>query len=149
VLDATAPERRLLTADIDLVADALDRTRPHRVLDLARQPSRWHVELFGPVPNSPAGHAVWCHAAHQLETHLDFRDRGGPEWDRFRRDLADTSDLCAVAHHYLDLDRPATHPDRWAHVAETAQQLRLEFTVRQHQPEHPGLERSIGVGLGL
>ncbi len=149
VLDTTAAERRRLAADIELVADALDRTRPDRVLELARQPSPWHLELLGLVPDSRAGHAVWCHAAHQLEAHLDYRGRGGHEWDRLRRDLADTSDLCAVAHHYLDLDCPATHPDRWAHVAETAQQLHHEFTVRQHLPEHPGLERSSGLELGL
>ena len=108
-LHASAPERRRLTVDIELVADALDRTRPARVLDLARQPSPWQVELLGPVPNSTAGHAVWCHAAHQLETHLDYRGDSGPAWDRLcRRPRRHTR---AVRHsRALPLPRPVGHP---------------------------------------
>ena len=102
-----------------------------------------------PSPTAPPGTPSGATPPTNSKPTSTTAIRSGPEWDRLRRDLAATSDLCAVAHHYLDLDRPATHPDRWAHVAETAELLQHDFTVRQHQPEHPGLERSIGVELGL
>jgi hypothetical protein len=148
-LQAVAPDRRALKADIELVAEALDRTRPDRVLDLAQQPRAWHVELLGPVPDSPAGHAVWCHAAHQLETHLDYGGRSGPTWDRLSHDLTDTPELCAVARHYLHLDRLAIHPHEWAQAADASEHVRMQVTRQSRQLEHPSLERNIGIELGL
>ena len=148
-LHASAPERRALTVDIELVADALDRTRPDRVLDLARQPSPWHVEILGPIPTDPGGHAVWCHAAHQLETHLDYRGRGGPSWDRLCRDLTETPELCAVAGQYLHLDQHVTRPREWAQAADASEQVREQLTRHQRELERPELDRNIGLELGL
>jgi conjugative relaxase-like TrwC/TraI family protein len=148
-LQATAPERRALTADIELVADALDRTRPDRVLDLARQPSPWQVELLGPVPDRPAGHAVWCDAAHQLEVHLDFGGRDGPTWKRLCRNLADTPESCAVAHHHVRLDRPAIHPHEWAQAADASEHVRAQLRRHRGELERPTLEHGVGLELGL
>jgi conjugative relaxase-like TrwC/TraI family protein len=148
-LDATASQRQALSTDVGLVDAALDRTRPDRVLDLARQRTPDLVRLLGPVPNSIAGHAVWCHAANRLEAHLDYDSRTGPEWERLCRDVAGTPQLCAIAHEHLDVDRSLTRPYHWAHVAETARTIHEELISTQHVFEHRGLERGIGIDLGL
>jgi conjugative relaxase-like TrwC/TraI family protein len=143
-LDATGIERRQLGAGVELIDEALDRTRVERVLDLAREPSRRHLELLGPVPDRPAGHAVWCDAALRLETHLDRHDPEGPAWNRLCRELADAPERCAVAHRYIHLDRTTVHPDQWAHVADQTQSLIVRFEARRDQ-----LERSVGLDIGL
>jgi conjugative relaxase-like TrwC/TraI family protein len=147
-LDATAPERRALSADLTMVDDALDRTRAQRVLDLGRAPYPLHLGLLGPVPDSAAGHAVWCHAAYRLEEHLDFDGTDGAAWDCLCRQLSETPELCAAAHRYLHVDRFTIHPDLWAQVADQTHRLIEQLAAPQRQPERPELEYSVGLDIG-
>ncbi len=147
---STPPQRNADSSPpgIELIDDALDRTRPERVLDLAHHPSPWQIELLGAGPASAAGQAVWCHAAYRLETHRDYHTPGGPAWDRLCQDLADTHQLCAIADGSLRLATPAIGPRQWAQVADHAQEVREKFTLERRQPislQH--LERGIGLEL--
>jgi hypothetical protein len=148
-LELTAPERRRLTADVELVDDAFDRTRPQRVRDLAQRPSPWHVELLGPAPASPAARAVWLHSAHRIEAHLDRQPGHGPVWRQLCHDLADTAQLCAVAEHYLRLDGDAEHVSQWAHIADIAVELHDDLIAQRELVERRTTDRGIGLELGL
>jgi hypothetical protein len=144
------PQRRQLTAAIERIDAALDCARPDRVLDVAGQPSPWHVELLGQVPTNPAAVAVWCHAANRLEAHLDYHPARGHAWQDLCHDLADTPDLCAVAEQYLRLDVPANHPHDWAQVASRAEELADQLSTERYRAiRGPELERGIGLDLGL
>ena len=52
------------------------RTRPNpprtRPANSPTTPAQLHLDVLGPVPTSPAGRAVWCHQASELEHHRDF-----------------------------------------------------------------------------
>jgi hypothetical protein len=70
-LHATAPQRAELLGDLALIDTSLEATRPERVLAALDRPAPWNLELLGPVPRTRPGQAVWCDAAHRIETHLD------------------------------------------------------------------------------
>ncbi len=144
-LIATAPERRRLTTDLAVIDDALERTRPQRVLEALDRPASWQVELLGPVPRTPAGRAVWCDAAHRLETHLDHHAGAEPGWRQVRNDVADTPERCALADRHLHVDRLGG-PQQWARATERADELHLAHLALV--PQEPG-DPGVGLDLGL
>jgi conjugative relaxase-like TrwC/TraI family protein len=145
-LRRTRPWRRALAGDIELVGDALYRTRTQRVLGIVDRPPPMHLELLGPVPVNPAGRAVWCHAVHRLESHLDIHGRQGPGWTELARDLAITPELCAVAARYVELGVQATDPRQWAEVSRLAVDVREQLTVDRSLAMDRSGDR---LGLGL
>jgi hypothetical protein len=144
-LTATAPERRNLITDLTVIDDALERTRPQRVLEALDRAASWQVELLGAVPRTSAGRAVWCDAAHRLETHLDHHAGAQPGWRQVCDAVADTPELCALADRHLHVDRLGG-PQQWARAAERAGALHL--THLAPVPHELG-DGGPGLGLGL
>jgi hypothetical protein len=144
-LTASALERRALVVNLSWVDTSLERTRPERVLEALHQPVSWQVELLGPVPRTLAGRAVWCAAAHRLETHLDHDTGVEQIWREVCDDVADTPELCNLADRYLHVDRLGG-PQQWARAAERAGELHL--THRAPVPHELG-DRGFGLDLGL
>ena len=92
---------------------------------------------------------MWCHAAHQLETHLDYLGDSGPAWDRLCHDLAGTPELCAIAERYLTLDRSAIQPHEWAPVADAARDIDRQLLRARRGPDRPVIDRGTDLGLDL
>jgi hypothetical protein len=109
-LNATAPERRELATALTVIDDALEGSQSERVMALLDRRAAWHNELLGPVPPTSAGRAVWCDAAHRLESHLDRYGHGGHGWTDLSHDLAQTLELCVVADSYPRTRRPRNPP---------------------------------------
>jgi hypothetical protein len=144
-LKATAPERRDLLVDLSLIDTSLERTRPERVLEALHHPTSWQVDLLGPTPRTSAGRAVWCAAAHRLETHLDHHTGAEPGWRQVCDDVADTPELCALADRYLHADRQGG-PQQWTGAAERAGELhRAQLAPIPHELGDCG----VGPDLGL
>jgi hypothetical protein len=145
-----APQRRELTSDVALIDDALARSRPDRVRVALDRPASWQTELLGPVPGTSAGRAVWCDAAHRLETHLDHYGLSGPRPSDLCYDLAQTPDLCAIADGYLEVDALGSYPHQWANVAGWARDVRDQLLIDQpYTAQHLRGERGVGLDLGL
>jgi conjugative relaxase-like TrwC/TraI family protein len=144
-LTVAAPERRNLVTELAVIDDALERTRPQRVLEALDRPASWQVELLGPVPRTVAGRAVWCAAADRLETHLDHHTGAEPGWRQVCDDVADAPQLCALAARYLPVDRLGG-PQQWTRAAERAGELHL--ANREPVPHELG-DCGIGLDLGL
>ena len=77
-----AAQRKQIDATLARVDAALDDTRPDRVAALADDPPRHLVARLGAPPNTPAGRAVWCHHALDVEAALDPTRRPHPGRDR-------------------------------------------------------------------
>jgi conjugative relaxase-like TrwC/TraI family protein len=148
-LNATAPQRRHLLADLAAIDSGLERTRPERVLEALAAPASWQIELLGPAPRTAAGRAVWCDVAHRLETHLDHHADDEPGWRRLCHDVADTPELSAVADQYLNLDSPAICPQQWTYVADQARDVRDQlFIDRPDEAQQLEIERGVGLDIG-
>lgn len=81
----SADRRRALTADLGAVGDALDTTRPERVLAAeAGHPAGQHLrDLLGAAPTHPAGRQKWRAIAERVEHVLDDPDeRDRLTWSR-------------------------------------------------------------------
>jgi len=158
-LAATASERQELgkaMADLDA---ALERTRPERVLAMARgEVTPAHlVDAVGPLPEGPGPRAVWCALAVGVE---EFRDRhpgrGLDEevsrWDdpglhadqeRLHDLLGSAPDLLATGEQLSSAIDPLRDVSRagWEAQLEQAEVLAPQL------PE-PAIEPSLGMDLG-
>ncbi len=144
-ITAAAAERRNLVTDLAVIDDALEPTRPQRVLEALDRPASWQGELLGPVPRTVAGRAVWCAAADRVETHLDHRTGAQPGWLEVCDEVADTAQLCTVADRYLHVDRLGG-PQQWARVAERAGELHIAHLAPV--PHELG-DHGVSLDLGL
>jgi predicted nucleic acid-binding Zn-ribbon protein len=77
--DVAVP-RQAIGTNLAQVDAALDRTRPDRVAALAEGPPDHLVRRIGAPPGTPAGRAVWCHHALDIEAALDRNDGASPPW---------------------------------------------------------------------
>jgi conjugative relaxase-like TrwC/TraI family protein len=149
-LHATAPQRAEVIGDLALIDTSLEQTRPERVLAAIDRPEPWQVELLGPVPASLAARAVWCDAAHRIETHLDCHTGGQRAWRQVCSVVADTPELCAVADDYLKRDTPATRVHQWAHLAQQARDVRDQLLIDSTRAclDHR-VDRDLGIEIDM
>ncbi len=115
--------RKQIDTALARVDAALDSTRPDRVAALADDPPRHLVARLGAPPDTPAGRAVWCHHALDVEAALDRHDGRisawtgwSPETDRARRQIA-------VADRVLEASDPRPAPTEWAALAMQARSV--------------------------
>jgi predicted nucleic acid-binding Zn-ribbon protein len=139
---AVAPQRQELGTTLAQVDAALDRTRPDRVAALADDPPDQLHRRIGPPPGTPAGRAVWCHHALDIEAALDRNDGAispwtvwSPQTDLARRQIA-------IADRVLQAGNDRLGPTEWAELAQQAgtvfdQVLRAERD-RAARPRTPG-----------
>lgn len=147
-LEATDSERRRLEAAVKQLDDALDHTRPQRVLEMARGPKTPdHLQnALGPLPPSRGGRAVWLALAEGIEADADRkgrRERPGPgaawTWPvsvDHRPDLVDIGSRLDPTPAGDALPDPAT----WA--------VRLEEAGVRLQ-RLPAIERDMGLSISL
>ena len=140
---AAAAERQQLDVILAQVDAALDHTRPDRVRALADDPPGHLVDRIGPPPGTPAGRAVWCHHALDIEAALDRNDGASPPWTGWspQTDLARRQ--IAIADRVLQAGNDRSGPTEWAELAQQAgivfdQVLRAERdrAARQRTPGH-------------
>ncbi len=140
---AVAAERQELGTTLAQVDAALDRTRPDRVAALADDPPDHLRRRIGPPPGTPAGRAVWCHYALDIEADLDRNDGASPPWTGWspQTDLARRQ--IAIADRVLQASSERPGPTEWAELAQQAgivldQLLRAERdrAARQRTPGH-------------
>lgn len=144
-LSATADRRQLLTTTIRQINGALVQTLPECVLQLALRPSAFHVDILGAVPGDPAGRAVWCHQASELERHGDRMGHDQVAWRRLVEELADTPGLAEVARRHIPIRSLSTDQEAWRQVTERAIDIRNSIVEGS-----PGLElRSTRTEAGI
>ncbi len=115
-----AAQRQELDTTLGQLDAALDHTRPDRVPALADDPPDHLVERLGTPPGTPAGRAVWCHHALDIEAALDRNDGASPHgtgWSP-QTDLARRQITIADRVLQASSDRPG--PAEWAELAEQA-----------------------------
>jgi hypothetical protein len=119
-ITAVAAERQELGTTLAQVDAALDRTRPDRVAALADDPPDHLHRRIGPPPGTPAGRAVWCHYALDIEAALDQNDGALPPWTGWspQTDLARRQ--IAIADRVLEASSERPGPTEWAELAEQA-----------------------------
>jgi hypothetical protein len=119
IADVAAPRQELDTS-LGQVDAALDRTRPDRVAALADDPPDHLVQRIGAPPGTPAGRAVWCHHALDIEAALDRNDGASPPWTGWSSQTDLARRQIALADRVLQArsDRPG--PSEWAELAEQA-----------------------------
>ena len=119
IADISVRRKELDTTVAQIDAD-LDRTRPNRVAALADDPPEHLVSWIGPAPDTPAGRAVWCHHALDIEADLDRNDGRIPSWsgrsprtDRARHQIV-------IADRVLEASSDRAGPGEWAELAQQA-----------------------------
>ena len=143
-LAATAEDRHALAGGIEHIDSALDRTRTQRVVQLADQPTKLHLDVLGPVPTGPAGRAVWCHQATRLEHHLDYNTANDNSWSMLVHELADTPALASFADSHIPARAMSVERNTWQQITQHATELRAATIEHSHHiPQPPDL------GLGL
>jgi hypothetical protein len=117
--DVAVP-RQAIGTNLAQVDAALDRTRPDRVAALADDPPDHLVRRIGAPPGTPAGRAVWCHHALDIEAALDRNDGASPPWTGWspQTDLARRQ--IAIADRVLQASNDCPGPTEWAELAEQA-----------------------------
>ena len=120
VVAELAPRRREIDTTLAQIDAALAHTRPDRVAPLADDPPEYLLTRIGPVPDTPAGRAVWCHHALDIEANLDRNGGRSPAWsgwspqtDRARRQIA-------VADRVLEASSDRPGPREWAELTQQA-----------------------------
>jgi hypothetical protein len=123
-------------------ATKAERDLLERLAALAEDPPGHLVQRIGPAPGTPAGRAVWCHHALDIEAALDQNDGAispwtvwSPQTDLARRQIA-------IADRVLQASTDRPGPTEWAELAQQAgalfdQVLRAERD-RAARPRTPG-----------
>ena len=161
--DATAAERTRLTNAVTDLYDALDHTRPERIVAATTDPTHDLWTTLGPPPTTRGGLAAWCGIAEQLEAWNDRHPLRPTEthgasktpWLKEPRALVDShrhAELTALVNNAsvvidtasrIDPRPAASRSDRasWQRTVETARHvLAAERPVRQ-------VEHDLGLGL--
>ncbi|MGP8221736.1 MAG: MobF family relaxase [Acidimicrobiales bacterium] len=119
IADVSA-ECRELDATVAQIDAALESTRADRVAVLADDPPDHLVQRIGAAPDTPAGKAVWCHHALDIEATIDRSGGRIPAWigwspqnDWVRRQIA-------VADRLLESSNDLAGPAQWAELAQQA-----------------------------
>jgi conjugative relaxase-like TrwC/TraI family protein len=120
VIDNISPQRKDLGTKLAQIDAALDRTRPDRVAALAEDPPKHLVSRIGPAPNTPAGRAVWCHHALDIEAVRDRSDGRSPRWTGWSTQTDRARHEIAVADRVLEADKDRPGPIEWAKLAQQA-----------------------------
>ncbi len=117
---AAADQRRTLVHNLAAVRDAVDTTRPERVLAAAAgHPSAAAMrELLGDPPPPGRGRDTWLRIAEDFETALDHPDQTGDYLEhRARAALSGNRDAAQEVRAFVNgaveaADRPRTTPNR-------------------------------------
>jgi hypothetical protein len=117
-LAGLADER--LDATLAQIDSALDRTRPDRVAALTDDPPEHLVAPIGSVPNTPAGRALWCHHALEVEAAVDRNDGRTPAWSGWSQQTDRARHEIAVADRVLEASSDRANPTEWAELAQHA-----------------------------
>jgi hypothetical protein len=115
-----SPQRKDLDTKLAQIDAALDRTRPDRVAALAENPPEHLVRRIGPAPSTPAGRAVWCHHALDIEAVRDRNDSRSPRWTGWRARTDRARHEIAVADRVLEAGNDRPEPIDWARLAQQA-----------------------------
>jgi conjugative relaxase-like TrwC/TraI family protein len=115
-----APHRREVDTNLARIDAALDCTRPDRVAALAENPPEHLVDWIGPTPQSPAGRAVWCHYALNLEAARDRNDGHNPPWAGRGPEANQARYQMAIADRVLQAGNDRSGPSEWAELANNA-----------------------------
>jgi hypothetical protein len=141
IADVAAP-RQELDATLAQVNAALDRTRPDRVAALADAPPDHLVQQIGPAPGTPAGRAVWCHHALDIEAAVDRNDGRSPPWTGWSPQTDWARRQIAIADQLLEASSDRPGPTEWA---ELAQQAGAVFDhVRRAERDRAATQRTPG-----
>jgi hypothetical protein len=143
--EATAGQRQTLTASIRQIDRALDRTLTERVLRIVERPGALYLDILGPVPADPAGRAVWCQRAGELERCRDRIGANQGAWRQLVDDLADTPELVEIAKQHIPIRSLSVDPGTWHQVTIRANDIR-ESIVEHTRGQDP---RNTGIGIEL
>ena len=135
-------QRKELDTTVAQVDAALDRTRPDRVAALVQDPPQHLVSRIGPAPDTPAGRAVWCHHALDIEALLDQDDGRSPTWTGWSPQTGRARHQIAVADRALEASTGLPQPAEWAELAERAGAVLDQ--VRRGQRNQTAAQRSAG-----
>ena len=116
----TARERQRLDAELAQIDAALDFTRPGRVTALADDPPDHLTRRFGPAPTTPAGRAVWCHHALDIEAFADRNDGRSPTWTGWSQQTDRARHEVNLADRALHPSSDRPEPTEWAQLARHA-----------------------------
>jgi G3E family GTPase len=116
------------------------------VAALADDPPEHLVQRIGAPPDTPAGRAVWCHHALDIEAAID-RSGGripasagwSPQHDSARRQIA-------VADRMLESSTELVSPSEWADLAHQATAVLDE--ARRVERNRAARQRTTGHGQG-
>jgi hypothetical protein len=133
-------ERNELDITVAQIDAALDRIRPDRVATIAEAPPQHLVVPLGPVPDTPAGRAVWCHHALDVEAFLDRNDGRSPGWNGWSPQTDRARHQIAIADRVLQAssDRPVS--TEWAELSERADNILDQ--IRQAQRNQAAAQRA-------
>jgi hypothetical protein len=106
-------QRKELDATLAQVDAALDRTRPDRVAAFADDPPDYLVAPIGPVPDTRAGRAGWCHDALDIEAAVDRNEGRIPAWSGWSQQTDRASHEIAVADRVLEASSDRADPIEW------------------------------------
>jgi len=120
VVAELAVQRREIDTTLGQIDAALAHTRPDRVAALADDPPEHLVTRIGPVPNTPAGRAVWCHHALDIEATLDRNGGRSPAWGGWSPQTDRARHQIAVADRVLEASSDRPEPGEWAGLAQQA-----------------------------
>ena len=144
----TASERQALSHDITHLDTALHLTRVERVLHLANDPTRLHLEILGPVPTGPAGRAVRRHQASRLEQHLDHTTHDDNAWRRLTDDLHHTPALAHIADRHIRIPGHELRPTDWAPITQHASAYTASVEQARPRPHAtPEIELDVVVAV--
>ena len=118
-----AAQRKQIDATLARVDAALAATRPDRVAALADDPPRHLVARLDAPPTTPAGRAVWCHHALDVEAALDRNDGRAPAWAGWSPQSDRARHQIAVADRVLQASDPHPQPTEWAALAVQARSV--------------------------
>jgi hypothetical protein len=120
VMADLAPQRKQLGLRLAQIDAALERTRPDRIAAIADNPPEHLVSRIGPAPRTPAGRAVWCHHALDIETAVDRSDGRSPGWSGQSQQAREARRQIAVADRVLRVATDRLRPSEWAELAQQA-----------------------------
>jgi conjugative relaxase-like TrwC/TraI family protein len=133
-------QRSQLDTTVAQIDAALDRTRPDRIAALAEAPPQHLVVPLGPVPDTPAGRAVWCHHALHIEALLDLNDGCSPASNGWSPQTDRARHQIAIADRVLSAGGDRPDPTEWADLAGRADSILDQ--VRRVQRDHAATQRA-------
>jgi conjugative relaxase-like TrwC/TraI family protein len=141
IADISAQRKELHTT-VAQVDAALDRTLPERVAALVQDPPQHLVSRIGPAPDTPAGRAVWCHHALDIEAVLDRNDGRSPAWNGWSPQTDRARHEIVVADRVLEASSDRPQAAEWSELAEHAGTILDQ--IRRVQRNRAATQRAAG-----